>query len=228
MTDIKIGSTIVLGKAQYLQGLVKDLQDISRQVNLPSLTEELIDLLIYLNFNSPAFTHYLTSHINNTLTTYPEISGKLEALLLFRKEFSQKHCNTNIALNPKEKDLSCLLRNWFNQEIWYWKNKYQLSHKSQQITGATNLPKPEELPKITCDLSVDQISLLLRASADLQVVKARSLNTVFKKIVPYLSTPTKADLSWDSMRSKSYAVEKRDKEIVIQTLEKMIRKVKEY
>jgi hypothetical protein len=54
------------------------------------------------------------------------------------------------------------------------------------------------------------------------------MNEVFKTIVPHLSTPYKENLSYDSMRSKSYVAETRDKEIVIETLEKMIKKIKGY
>jgi hypothetical protein len=51
---------------------------------------------------------------------------------------------------------------------------------------------------------------------------------VFKTIVPHLSTPYQENISYDSMRSKSYTAETRDKEIAIQTLEQMIKKIKEY
>ncbi|MCH5684017.1 hypothetical protein LWM68_06895 [Niabella sp. W65] len=53
---------------------------------------------------------------------------------------------------------------------------------------------------------------------------ARSLNSVFKNIVPYLSTQYQEDISYDSMRSKSYAAESRDKEIVIETLKQIIKR----
>ncbi len=62
----------------------------------------------------------------------------------------------------------------------------------------------------------------------MKIIMARSLNSVFKNIVPHLSTPYQEDISYDSMRSKSYSAEQRDKEIVIQTLQQMISKIKEY
>jgi hypothetical protein len=57
---------------------------------------------------------------------------------------------------------------------------------------------------------------------------ARSLNSVFKNIVPFLSTPYQENISYDSMRSKSYSAESRDKEIVTETLQQMIKKINEY
>ncbi len=70
--------------------------------------------------------------------------------------------------------------------------------------------------------------VLVLRSADLKIVMARSLNTVFKTIVPHLSTPFQENISYDSMHSKSYAAETKDKEITIQTLEQMIKRIQEY
>jgi len=54
------------------------------------------------------------------------------------------------------------------------------------------------------------------------------MSQVFKTIVPNLSTPYKEDLSYDGMRSKSYVAEERDKQIAVETLERIIKKIKEY
>ena len=86
----------------------------------------------------------------------------------------------------------------------------------------------QESLKIVSYLSVDQMSLILRAADDLRVIKARSLNAVFKQIVPHLSISSKENISFDSMRNKAYAVEEKDKKLVIHTLEQMIKKIKEY
>lgn len=47
-------------------------------------------------------------------------------------------------------------------------------------------------------------------------------------IVPHLSTPFKRDLSYHSVGSNFYTPEERDKEITIQTLERIIKKIKSY
>jgi len=46
--------------------------------------------------------------------------------------------------------------------------------------------------------------------------------------VPHLSTAFKRDLSYHSVRSKSYNAEENDKNIAIMTLEKMIKKIRSY
>jgi hypothetical protein len=82
--------------------------------------------------------------------------------------------------------------------------------------------------KVLCKLSTDQTALILRASNELKILMSKSMNQVFKTIVPYLSTPNKTNLSYDAMRSKAYVAEERDKEIAIDALEKMIDRIKEY
>jgi hypothetical protein len=82
--------------------------------------------------------------------------------------------------------------------------------------------------KLMCELSVDQMGIILKAADDVKLVVSRSLSMVFKSIVPYLATSNKEELSWDSMRSNSYHPEERDKEIAIAALEKLIRKIREY
>ncbi|MDA6069531.1 hypothetical protein NJT12_07865 [Flavobacterium sp. AC] len=54
------------------------------------------------------------------------------------------------------------------------------------------------------------------------------MNQVFKTIVPFLSTPFKKNLSFDSMRSKAYIAEERDKEIAVETLQRIIKQIREY
>lgn len=98
-----------------------------------------------------------------------------------------------------------------------------------EMTGAGEMPASSfGTFKLVCELSVDQMGIILKAADDVKLVVSRSLSTVFKSIVPYLATSNKKELSWDSMRSNSYHPEQRDKEIAIAALEKLIRKIREY
>ncbi len=101
------------------------------------------------------------------------------------------------------------------------------------MQSKTETPKQKasigkEKAKVLCILSTDQMAIVLRAFDELKVLKARSMNEVFKTIVPHLSTPYKEELSYDSVRSKSYAAEERDKKVVIETLQQIIEKIKKY
>ncbi|CAA9202413.1 hypothetical protein [Flavobacterium collinsii] len=100
----------------------------------------------------------------------------------------------------------------------------QSIEKKTNSTSVLNNPSD----KVLCKLSTDQTALILRASDELKILISKSMNHLFKTIVPFLSTENKTDLSFNAMRSKAYAVEERDKEIAIETLERMIKQIKEY
>lgn len=108
----------------------------------------------------------------------------------------------------------------------------QLDRLESLIRGRYAVYCPDGPPKIRykilCTLSVDQLGLILKAADDTRLIRARSLNQVFKSIVPYLSTDNKTDISFDSMRSSTYHPEAPDKEKAIAALERMIGKIKEY
>ena len=108
----------------------------------------------------------------------------------------------------------------------------QLDHLESLIRSRYAIYCPDGPPeiryKVLCALSVDQIGLILKAADDTRLVQARSLNQVFKSIVPYLSTTVKTDISFDSMRASTYHPEAPDKEKAIAALERMIGKIKEY
>lgn len=91
-----------------------------------------------------------------------------------------------------------------------------------------NAAHSEEDHKVLCALSTDRTALILRAATELRILKTPSLNKMFKTIVPHLSTPYKENLSYDSMRSKSYVAEDKAKERAIEALEKIIERINEY
>lgn len=147
------------------------------------------------------------------------------------KELNQLVQKNEIALHPHQINLKQALWNWFNQEIIYLEEKLHLStvpvkYKIENSTQRTLIEK--EKPKLLCILSTDQMAIILRALDELKVLKAKSMNEMFKTIVPYLSTAYKKELSYDSVRSKSYAAEERDIKIVIDILQQIIEKIKRY
>ncbi|MFV8334659.1 hypothetical protein ACNQF7_01090 [Flavobacterium sp. RSP29] len=130
------------------------------------------------------------------------------------------------------KEVTATLISCLNELITFVESRFSnyLSAPFQIIEKKINEPYVTDSPsgKILCKLSTDQTALILRASNELKILISKSMNHLFKTIVPFLSTPNKVNLSYDAMRSKAYVAEERDKEIVIETLERMIKQIKEY
>ena len=215
----------------YIKELLNELEAIEAVEENKCSYTSLDRILIYLNFNNTEYMNYLTQKIANRINTHDDVSKRMDCLLIHFKEFNQMHRKLGITLYPQQVDLKDELGNWFSQEIFYLEKKLHFSivPLNDKIAGIKEkTPVEKEKSKVLCVLSTDQTALILRSADELKILIAKSMNEVFKTIVPHLSTPYKENLSYDSMRSKSYAAETRDKEIAIQTLEKIIKKIKEY
>lgn len=227
LTNVSNDVPVSLREVLYIKELVKKLQDLCKLEKGRCDTSALNEVLIYLNFNSKAYIDHYIITIKEKMGSSNLISESLEMLLLMLKDFNQINSKRGVVLNVNEKEVKEVMVNWFNQEIQYHERKLNTPN-FQLSKNVVHQSKSKEPTKIKCSLSVDQLSLFLRAADQNKIIISSSLNDLFKQIVPYLSTSHKKNISFDSMRSKSYSAETRDKEIVIQALEEMIKNIKEY
>ena len=227
----KRNKKVTFRQVLYRKQLIKELELLAVLDKKDLSNSKLEEILIYMNFNSRSFINYFTQCVADKINCCESPAGKMENLLLYFKEFNQIHGKDGVILKPRHQDLKTVLSDWFKHEIIYLEKKL---HFPAATPGSIdkNQRQPTAIDpvrdKVLCKLSTDQTALILRASDELNILIAKSMNHVFKTIVPFLSTPNKADLSYDSMRSKSYVAEDRDKKIVIETLERMIKQIKEY
>jgi hypothetical protein len=222
---------VTFQEVAYINELLEGIELLEEPAKTKHVYSPLDELLIYLNFNCKCYINYFRKNIEEKINSQENISDKIDKLLFYFKEFNQMYRRSGVALHPRENDLKDELGNWFTQEILYLEKKTQQSAvpmeaNTERIEQRKTIA--QENHKVLCALSTDQTALILRAAAELGILKARSLNEMFKTIVPHLSTPFKENLSYDSMRSKSYVAEERDKEKAIEALEKIIDWINEY
>jgi len=221
-------SRVTYRKLLYERTVVKDLEEMDYSDNSDdSVGESLFFMLdhklIGLNFNSPAYISLLIKRIESKMQMQEPLSRKLSVLHLCFKEFSQIHSNEKLFFNAGQQHIKTVMGNWFRHELEYLQSDLAAVSGGRESAGTD---KTEN--KLECDLSADQIGIILRAADEARVVKFRSMSLVFQRIVPHLSTAFKRDLSYQSVRSKSYNAEENDKNIAIMTLEKMIKKIRSY
>lgn len=225
----KNNSSVTYREVLYRKELISELDNFCETPKRVSSFSALDELLIYMNFNSIKYINYFKSSIVRKIDLFNNEAERLKELLFLFKEFNQMYSNENIRFNPKNQNLKTVISDWFIQEIAYLEKKIgQPLVSLKDSEKILDPPKSSKENKITCLLSADQIGLILRASDESRILNAKSMSAVFKMIVPHLSTPYKSDLSYHSVRSKSYNAEDKDKEIAIETLEKIINKIKSY
>ena len=215
---------------RYMKELCKEFDHIEITENT-KVFSQIDELLISWNFNDVRYIEHLTERLSQLVCTQEKTGDKIENLLYYFKSFKQLHRKQSVVFNSKYANLNDEICNWFFHEILYLEKKMRLSAMPLQehaefIKSNASLEKRKQ--KIMCMLSTDQTGLILRATDELRILIAKSMNEVFKTIVPHLSTPHREELSYDGMRSKSYVAEDRDKQIAIETLERIIKKIKQY
>ncbi|PIF71261.1 hypothetical protein [Flavobacterium sp. 2] len=212
----------------YYREIIIELEKLNYQVTESEGFSNLDLMLIRMNFNSREYTERLVNRIGRYLEGFENLSERLEKLLYFCKKLSKINADLKLTFNPSQQNLISFLEYWFSSEIRFAEKKAAILIQEQidASVGSEFVEKADS--KLECILSGDQIGLILRATDEARIIKAKSMNYIFKSIVPYLSTPVKRNLSYQSVRSKSYNAEERDKEIAIESLEKIIRKIKTY
>jgi hypothetical protein len=223
------GYKITYRQILYQKELFKSIDDFDESEKSVNIYTSLDELLIRLNFNAQVYITCLINRIVSNLDTQTTLPERMSKLLFIFKEFRQLYSNESIMFEPSQQNIKSVLHNWFKHEIAYLDREIELNTSSRIDVQTKHIDATVASGnKIECILSTDQMGLILRATDESRILKARSMSQIFKTIVPYLSTPFKKDLSYQSVRSKSYNAEERDKEIAIQTLEKIIKKIKSY
>jgi hypothetical protein len=189
---------------------------------------KLDQLLIRMNFNSRLYVKHLKQKIMSLIKMSIATQEEKEEWLFYKKHFHQFYQRTDTVFVANDADLKLQLDNWFLRKIFYIEKEIPSSISSDIGKTLPSKEKSQKQQKLRTKLSVDQMALILRAADDQRIVIAKSLSSIFKNIAPYLSTPYREDISFESMRSKSYYPETRDKEIAIQTLREIIDKIREY
>lgn len=229
--NAKENKKVTFREMLYYKELLGELESLKINKREDLIHTDLMQALIYMNFNSKLFINFYTQAVSMKISEFEQGSDRIGWLLLYAKELNQIAANAAAALNADHPNLKKALLDWFKQEINFLKKKENLKtavcfpYENKKLSQQ-NPVSPEE--KILCRLSTDQTALILRACQELEILVSKSMNQVFKTIVPFLSTPFKKNLSFDSMRSKAYVAEERDKEIAVETLQRIIKQIREY
>lgn len=219
------GEIITHHEAEYHKELMRDIQRSQGKHSVNSDCPPLHELLVYWNLNTKDCITYFTKGLEAIVGSLPGVNEQLDYLHLQQKNIASMVEIPNFIYNPRYPSIKKFFLDYVENEIHY------LEHKAAGFlpnADSEQESEKETKEKVLSTLSVDQLSLVVRAAKDVGFFIAKSLNALFKQIVPFVATEQTANISADSMRSKSYAAEARDKEVVIALLEQMIDRIREY
>jgi hypothetical protein len=190
-------------------------------------SSQLTQMLVLMNFNCRGFIDYYTSGIAARIRQMQSAAEKRGELLLAHKDFNQLHHQSEFSLHAGDIDVKTAIGRWFDAELQYLDRQREWETVQAPKTFDSSPTMAADQTKILCFLSIDQVALLLRALDSLRIIQARSMNSVFQRIAPHLSTPRKTEISWESMRAKAYQFEESDKQRVLKMLESLSRWISE-
>lgn len=206
----------------YKKNLIEKLGDLSLDTPSECFFSPLDFVLIYLNYNSKTYCNHLCMRIHRFVQEAPETPEQLLKLEFVKKTFFQLQKREDLILNPNYFGLRELIENWFLQETKFLNKKLQgIQAREESFTKLLPVDKKAERKKIKFNLSADQLALFLRAMQETRLLAGPSRRQVYHRIVPFLSSANREVLSSESLRSKSYAMETKDKEKVISTLDNL-------
>lgn len=147
-------------------------------------------------------------------------------------KYLKEQATTNLAALPDEQqaavttELVLIRVEMLHQRLHQRYARYLTGNDAAEEKTQTDTENP--LFKILCPLSVDQMGIILKAADEIKLIISRSISLVFRTIAPFLSSEKTKEISWNSMRSSTYHMEREDIEVVIAFLEKLLKKIKGY
>ena len=210
---------------RFYKNLSSELRNIGMWQKERGRFSGFVKLLIFINFNEREFVNELLSEVDDELNAVNDLIDKIDLLSTYSKEINQFQIRKDFALLANYPSVKDQVISWIAEELSYLEQKFFRF----QVPGTIHLRNSKEAnQKIVCHLPVDQIGIFFRAATDIKLITTPSQRFLFEQVAQFVSTPLRAKISADSMRSKSYSPEKKDLEAVKDILMKLFRQIASY
>ena len=196
---------------------------VSSQVTGLKLEKQIINILIYLNFNALDMYQYLAIRIKKQYQSKSNYHEQLLTLKLFKKLINQSQIKPGFAFRQGTQTLKESLGKWIDEELHYFKERKQLAIQfKNQIK--INHHQQKNHNKIYSALSVAQLAYLMKLMAKSNIIAPQDTGKLVDFICENFSTETQRDISKKSLRNKIYSPENTTIENVQEIMETLVEK----
>lgn len=192
-------------------------QDEVLQINI-------IDQLLYLNFNRNAFINYYIKKIEKDISEPDSISDQIQQLAWWFKTVSQVRTIPEVAYKIKDPSAKDQVLNWTTAEMIFLEKKQHLAITTIQQPAATD-KSPLQLQT---SLSVKQAALLTRLIFDMAIIKTDNKTKFLSGLASILKTNKNEKISEQNFRTRFYNIEASAIEGIKDWLIKMINQLNKY
>ena len=188
-------------RIKYYNKLVKELKRLHRKADM-GLKKDLVDLLIFINFNNTDFLNYLTSMILDQVSRVGSVEEQLIKLKWHQKQYRQRQSKTDIAFLVNRRNIKEQVGRWISEEIKFLESSKQPISLKNHAEGNTL-----EDTKLQLDLTVDQIAALAKIAKESGILKNKELNPVARIISNFVSSKRQSTISSANLYNCLYKIE---------------------
>ena len=177
---------------RYYQTLIQTLETFVEQDDLNS--ESLTAALFRINFNHPAFVTWFTTQLQDQLASRITTEECISTLYHYRKFCKQLPAESSLSYYSEQPSVQEQALGWINEEIAY-----------QQEVGDVPAPPPgESLSRIKTNLSVPELSLLIRTLFEVDVLPDQVKANVYRHFSRIFDSIEKEEISPNTLRNHQY------------------------
>lgn len=182
-------------------------------------TTELVQLLIYLNYNSFECYQYIIRQTMSAADEMDSENARAECLNLVKKELNQTAVKPHAILNPNKASLKDQLGSWLDEEIRFCELRTRT-----ELTGSEDGTQADSPYKT--ELTVAEIAYFLKVLIELGIIKAtRRIARILQFIARYFATDNTDSISLQSLSNKYSKPEGKTMESLKAILLRMVNRI---
>lgn len=217
--DSSPGQRITYRRILYAKEVQKELYRLAgSSTDSKDVNEELRQIMYYLNYNAVKVLTYHAHYFTALLDAAETRTDKIEKLSFALKLINQSQVKPGVRYNQNSLPLKDQLTNYIVEEINYQERLQQLSGSPPDKSNDSFMPGF----KLKFEASVSQLACLLRIFIETKLIQNNNLTQIMQFLVKFVITKRSETISFGSLRSKFYNVERGTKDSVRSMLLSMV------
>ncbi|MBN2681129.1 MAG: hypothetical protein JXR58_01365 [Bacteroidales bacterium] len=206
---------ISLEHLEYMKIILRRFKKLSEEDMFNE--EEIIDSLIYYNYNASKFFHYLAKRIKSEVEELNDTREKIDRLNFYLNKFSQQYVKEKVKYTCDHKSIKNQIKAWLTEEI-----RYAASRLEYTITEPIKSDFENNDEKIETNLPVSQIAYFTNLQFQTGVYTDKNKSNTLRIISQVMSSRNQQNISFQSLQKKFYEADNTTREAIRDILIKML------
>jgi hypothetical protein len=206
----------------YLRSFIENVGLIWTGKQEHPLLTTLTDILIAANFNAISVMEDLTARIREEAEKIGSAKEQIEYLNGWLRKIDQVPVSPVCTFDEQTESLNLFLWKWIEAEILFHEKSLQLFSDPFYPSGFPGIPGGF---KLDVDLSVAQMSCLLRLLKECAIIKSGKIIELFGFMAMHFRSKKQENISAESVRQQFYHVSESTREEVCKVILRLLKKV---